>query len=529
MKKLMLVGFILLSILPCLFSQYCLPEGITFSTQAQIDSFQVNYPGCTAILGDVIIEGADITNLQGLEFVESMQSNVWIQNCLSLKNFQGLNNLLMISGQFEILYNDSLTSLSGLDKIHFIGHSLIFVYDHALTDITSLSSLEMMDDGVIGIWYNDAIANISGLDNIDPNTISLIDFHGNPSLSECAASTVCGYIQSYSASFYNNAPGCNSIYEVEEACEVYCHPGGILFTSQAQLDTFQINYPECITIQGSVEINGADITSLAPLSNIQVIKGDLTLLHNYNLTSLSGLENLTTIEGSLNLGLDEWPVGNPILSDITALQNLSSVGYSLKVVNHPTLTDLSGLENITSLPGDLIIYYNQNLQSLNGLNNLSELGNIFWVYLNASLKNFEGLNNLSTVNDYFWVVANDSLTSLSGLENVSIDPTAQLHIHSNPQLSICNIESICEYLIPPNGEIYIYDNAEGCNSQGQIEEACFDSCLPEGITFNTQAQIDNFKANYPGCTEIEGGVLVEGTDITNLDSLHNITLIGGYL
>jgi hypothetical protein len=24
----------------------CLPEGIYFSTQAQIDDFQVNYPGC---------------------------------------------------------------------------------------------------------------------------------------------------------------------------------------------------------------------------------------------------------------------------------------------------------------------------------------------------------------------------------------------------------------------------------------------------------------------------------------------------
>ncbi len=29
-------------------------------------------------------------------------------------------------------------------------------------------------------------------------------------------------------------------------------------------------------------------------------------------------------------------------------------------------------------------------------------------------------------------------------------------------------------------------------------------CLPEGITFTTQAQIDNFQINYPGCTEIEG-------------------------
>ena len=54
-------------------------------------------------------------------------------------------------------------------------------------------------------------------------------------------------------------------------------------------------------------------------------------------------------------------------------------------------------------------------------------------------------------------------------------------------------------------------------------------CLPEGITFTTQEQIDNFQANYPGCTEIMGTVLIEGNNITNLDGLEVITTIAGYL
>ena len=54
-------------------------------------------------------------------------------------------------------------------------------------------------------------------------------------------------------------------------------------------------------------------------------------------------------------------------------------------------------------------------------------------------------------------------------------------------------------------------------------------CLPEGITFNTQEEIDNFQTNYPNCTEIEGGVKIEGNDITNLDGLNVITSIGEYL
>lgn len=53
-------------------------------------------------------------------------------------------------------------------------------------------------------------------------------------------------------------------------------------------------------------------------------------------------------------------------------------------------------------------------------------------------------------------------------------------------------------------------------------------CLPEGITFSTQEQIDNFQTNYPGCTEIEGGVLIEGSDITNLEGLNVLEIVYGY-
>jgi hypothetical protein len=47
-----------------------------------------------------------------------------------------------------------------------------------------------------------------------------------------------------------------------------------------------------------------------------------------------------------------------------------------------------------------------------------------------------------------------------------------------------------------------------------------DACLPEGITFTTQEQIDNFQANYPYCTEIEGDVIIGyylSSDISNLN------------
>jgi len=52
------------------------------------------------------------------------------------------------------------------------------------------------------------------------------------------------------------------------------------------------------------------------------------------------------------------------------------------------------------------------------------------------------------------------------------------------------------------------------------------SCLPNGTTFSTQEDIDNFAVNHPGCTEIEGDVVIEGETITNLSGLNALTTIG---
>jgi len=56
-------------------------------------------------------------------------------------------------------------------------------------------------------------------------------------------------------------------------------------------------------------------------------------------------------------------------------------------------------------------------------------------------------------------------------------------------------------------------------------EVSSQSCLPDGITFSTQAQIDNFQINYPGCNsraEVEDACLV-GYQTTS-DYRYNITI-----
>ena len=50
-----------------------------------------------------------------------------------------------------------------------------------------------------------------------------------------------------------------------------------------------------------------------------------------------------------------------------------------------------------------------------------------------------------------------------------------------------------------------------------------------GITFTTQAMIDNFAVDNSGCTVINGSVTISGTGITDLDGLSEVSLIEGNL
>ncbi len=54
-------------------------------------------------------------------------------------------------------------------------------------------------------------------------------------------------------------------------------------------------------------------------------------------------------------------------------------------------------------------------------------------------------------------------------------------------------------------------------------------CLPDGIVFLNQTSIDNFQTNFPGCSVIEGYVVIIGDDITNVNGLSVLDSIYGKL
>jgi hypothetical protein len=333
-----------------------------------------------------------------------------------------------------------------------------------------------------------------------------------------------------------------------------CLPLGITFHTQAEIDSFQVNYPGCTVIEGDVFIGdyvaGGSIKNLNGLMAVDSMLGRLIIQHNDSLASLAGLGNLVYLGNQLGI----WY--NPLLTDLTGLEGLTevphlNVGYSdnltsfaglgnlvstggLYIENNPLITSLAGLEGLNSVDGYVSIVDNDALLSLDGLDNLVIIGGGLSIEFNNALENILALKNVITLNnDGEWsglsLKSNISLTSLHGLDNIDPQSISELSIGWNASLSECDVISICQYLADPNGYVAIRYNAPGCNNQEEVLEDCADNCLPDGITFYTQSQVDSFQVNYPGCTEVGGDLTITGFEITDLNELSVITSIGGDL
>jgi len=263
MKRLALLIVLALFIQITLSSQPCLPDGITFLTQEQIDNFQTNYPNCTEIVGDVIISEGYITNLNGLSVLTSIEGGLRIgglDESSALINLTGLEGLTYIGGDLLIIGNFSLTSLSGLDNLSsIIGNFTLGVRglyfeggNPLLTSLIGLGSLTSVG-GYLSISSNNGLTSLTGLDNIDSIPDLYITY--NSSLASCEAQWLCDYLANPNGSIniYNNAPGCNNPIEIADSCGITlsCLPFGNYFFLLNQISTiFKLTTPTALKLKG---------------------------------------------------------------------------------------------------------------------------------------------------------------------------------------------------------------------------------------------------------------------------------------
>lgn len=477
MKKLTLSFFLLL--LSLSINAQCPSGNLVLTSQAEIDNFSTNYPSCTSSLYNITVQGSDITNLDGLNAITSIGGDFVIKNNNSLYNFNGFN---------------------GLPLLDYVGGDLI-------------------------IDNNPVLTALSGIQNIDELSINSLVITNNPSLAYCQIPLVCNFISQRpnEVIISNNKTDCNSEDEVIVSCSTLCPQGRVVLRTQADVDNFKINYPNC-TVPNNLSIVGESITNLDELNLIMAVNGELVIgnttyktsltnlegleslrwvkkglfiSENSNLASLDGLSSLESIGGRFTLGFNVSSAeGNPLLTSIADLKSLNSIGDGLYVYNSG-LINLEGLGALSTIgEGSIEIVENDNLATLSGLDNLldetvstikilanqslvslSSFSNLKYAsYIqidsNPVLESLNGLNSLIQVNDSpIVILGNASLTNLEGLNGLT--STYGLYVSSNQGIvnlsgldNLNNVETLLQ--IQDNSKLENVNNLTSLVSLGML-------------------------------------------------------------
>ena len=463
MKKLIFVIVIFLDYVYTCPAQPCFPDGLTLTSQEEVDSFQTDYPNCTEIEGGLIIKGD-----------------------------QGLFNL------------------DGLNQLTSVGGDLIIHWSGLLNDITGLSGLTSIG-GSLQVYYNWELTSLSGLENIDPSSISDLQIYGNPLLSDCTIQSLCDYLLSPNGvvDIYDNEQGCNNPGEIALQCgnTLPCLPfGNYYIFHQYEADSFYMYYPGCKDLEGNLLISGDSLENLESLIGLSSISGGLFVLRTKSLVNFQGLDSLTSIGNALIVG--DWGDGNHSIENFKGLENLTSVGDIVNVFKNNSLTDFTGLNSLKSA------YYfhiagNENLISLEGLESLDSLYYSLSIGSNNMLSDLTALNNLRYVGTYISIENNDSLKSLAGIESIDTASIQWMMFNGNENLSDCAAQAICDFLADPTHIINLSENMEGCNTRTEIEEACLVSVNENEISY----QLSVYPNPFTTSTTIEYQ-LIQPSEVT---------------
>lgn len=163
-----LLSFILtLSIAYLPFAQCPSVGNQVLQSQEEVDAFCTGGSNCT-VFGKLIIQQKSgetpITNLDALSCLGAVTGNLIIKKTY-ITDLSGLENLNTIGGSFKIVRNSLLTNLDGLGNIGNIGKHLVIQKNNSLENIEGLSGITTIDNNLV-ISDNPSLTSLSGLENL---------------------------------------------------------------------------------------------------------------------------------------------------------------------------------------------------------------------------------------------------------------------------------------------------------------------------------------------------------------------------
>ena len=249
------------------------------------------------------------------------------------------------------------------------------------------------------------------------------------------------------------------------------HTGDVSVTTQAEVDALRNLLTAGTThIAGNVTIGSefetSDISDLSPLTTITEITGYVVVQRSPYLPNLIGLNQLQSIGGSFVVERNRSLTS---LGDFSALQ---TIGGSFEVDRNRTLTSLGNFSALQSIGGGFLVSSTA-LTSLGDFPALQTIGGRFEVDFNHSLPSLGDFPSLQSIGGDFEVYYNASLTSLGGfpmLVSIGEQYGVSIKVAWNKRLQDCCVLTafLRDATNAVSGQVFINDNAPGCNSTTQV-------------------------------------------------------------
>jgi hypothetical protein len=343
------------------------------------------------------------TGIDGFHYCESID----LFGCGQLNDVTAFTNITQLSfGSLNISYNGNLTSLNGLQNINYVAGVLTIQG----TNYSSLSSAGLNPNLSIGWIFNS-------------DTLTIND---NPNLSVCNWPPLCNYLAAgYPAHIYNNAPGCDSVAEVQASCGT---------CTSVQLRTWN----------GSVSDDWNDAANWTPAGvpgicdSVVINNGTNITLNNpnttiYALTMASGTSlfmngNSLTVNGDVYLDNVDLSVGNVftannassvyITNSTLSTQTLNlnytgSLNFNYNIVSHSVPVSVT-ISDVASRTGSALLFGNNIQGSLS----------VYSYAINSSAQTYIATNDDETVSGDFTLNINAPSDVRVGINNT-------LHIGGN--------------------------------------------------------------------------------------------------
>lgn len=582
---------ILLLLVSCLhytLQSQCL--NVHLNTQSQVDSF--TSLGCLDIQGDLVINGIDITNIDGLSNIETIYGDLHI-NSTSIDSIN-LNQLKSCGDNFIIGNNEALrfVSLNNLKSSKSLiindNNSLITVETNELEDLEE--SHQIRNNKLIHCVTMPKLKKVGNIFLVEENTeLEILDYPKLDTVSldiQIVRNQQLNSCKFYSLSYakemrvfdndslvYFKAPvlnsiddiflsGNNSLRHIEFPELGFIHRLHLFETKLYSFSLPSLRETNTINITGNEYLDNFNINSLEKVNNT------LNLINNSVLSSLN-LQSLKCVQGTR---IESCTTLKEVKFDsLESIGNLNVFGNdSIKMLHFPMLQEFGYSINITSNK-NLCEIISPNSVKLPVFCNFIDLPRLKNLDFLANARNFENLSiididstaaiNLNRVDSIDWLQINNNknlktitMDSLSIINQVQINENDSLYeiqfsylksinqffiVNNNQNLNIIdlnNLQNVKEwYLVSGNPQL-VQHNISRLRTVGENIAIQYTMQL-DTIRLDSLYHVGSFLSVYnqgtkailaPKLKTIDNIFAIGGNDSLNQIDFSNLNLVGEF-